>query len=204
MNGLKKKFNSFINASIGISAAFTALGTLFIFFPETSLDVIRWSIAALSMIAGVYLVAADFSKKRLSPFFGTTAMGAILIIIALVFAIYPDVMNIFPIIIGAWFIINALSSLRFATTLKGTGAGSLSIVVAVLAFICGMLLIFNPWGGQISIMLFAGIMMVIYGISNIIQMATIKNNIKDVSDTFKDMTKSLKEIPEAKTTSKKK
>lgn len=204
MNGLKKKFNSFINASIGISAAFTALGTLFIFFPETSLDVIRWSIAALSMIAGVYLVAADFSKKSLSPFFGTTAMGAILIIIALVFAIYPDVMNIFPIIIGAWFIINALSSLRFATTLKGTGAGSLSIVVAVLAFICGMLLIFNPWGGQISIMLFAGIMMVIYGISNIIQMATIKNNIKDVSDTFKDMTKSLKEIPEAKTTSKKK
>lgn len=204
MYGIKKKINGFINASIGISAAFTALGILFIFFPETSLDVIRWSIAALSMIAGVYLVAADFSKKRFSPFFSTTAMGAILIIIALVFAIYPDVMNIFPIVIGAWFIINALSSLRFAATLRGTSAGSLSIAVAVLAFVCGLLLIFNPWGGQISIMLFAGIMMVVYGISNIIQMTTIKSNIKDVSDAMKGKFKSLEDIPEAKTTKKKK
>ena len=204
MYGLKKKINGFITASIGISAVFTALGVLFLFFPETSLDVIRWTIAAISMIAGVYLIASDFSKKRISPFFSTTAMGAVLVIIALVFAVYPNVMNIFPIVIGAWFIVSAISSLRFATTLKGTGAGVFSIVASVLAFICGLLLIFNPWGGQISIMIFAGILMIIYGISNIIQMATIKGNIKEVSNAFKDMAKGLDEIPEAKTTSKKK
>ena len=203
MYGLKKKINGFINASIGVSAIFVALGVLFLFFPETSLDVIRWIITAFCMIAGIYFIAADFSKRKISPFFSTTALGAVLVIVALVFAVYPNVMNIFPIAIGAWFIISALSSLRFATTLKGTGAGSLSIVATVLAFVCGLLLIFNPWGGQISIMVFAGIMMIIYGISNIIQMATIKSNIKDVSETFKQMAKEIDDIPEAKTTTKK-
>ena len=204
MHGLKKKINGFINASLSISAIFTALGVLFLFFPETSLDVIRWIITAFCMIAGIYLIASDFSKRKVTPFFSTTVSGAVLVIIALVFAVYPNVMNIFPIVIGAWFVISALSSLRFATTLKGTSAGSLSIVSTVLAFICGLLLIFNPWGGQVSIMIFAGIMMIIYGISNMVQMATIKSNLKDVSDAFKSMVKNVDDIPEAKTTKKKK
>ncbi|MBQ3309777.1 DUF308 domain-containing protein [Candidatus Saccharibacteria bacterium] len=193
MYGLKKKLNSFINASIGISAIFTVLGILFLIFPETSLDVIRWLIAATSGIAGVYLVASDFSKKRISPFFSTVAIGAVLIIIALVFAVYPNVMNIFPIVIGAWFIVSAISSLRFAMTLRGTTSGSLSIIAAVLSIICGILLIFNPWGGQISLMIFAGIMMIVYGISNIIEMLVIRQNVKVVSDNIRELAKSVEE-----------
>ena len=203
MYGLKKKINSFINASIGVSAIFVALGILFLLFPGTSLDVIRWIISAFCMIAGVYFIASDFSKRKISPFFSTLTLGAVLVIIALVFAVYPNVMNIFPIVIGAWFIISALSTLRFASTLRGTSAGSLSIVTTTLIFICGLLLIFNPWGAQISIMIFAGILMIIYGISNIIQMATIKGNIKDVSEAFKNMAKNIDDIPEAETAKKK-
>lgn len=203
MQGLKKKINSFINASIGVSAIFVALGILFLLFPGTSLDVIRWIISAFCMIAGVYFIASDFSKRKVSPFFSTLTLGAVLVIIALVFAVYPNVMNIFPIVIGAWFIISALSTLRFANTLRGTNAGSLSIVTTTLIFICGLLLIFNPWGAQISIMIFAGILMIVYGISNIVQMATIKGNIKDVSEAFKNMAKNIDDIPEAETTKKK-
>ena len=203
MYGLKKKINSYINASIGVSAILMALGVFFLLFPETSLDIIRWFIAAATAISGIYLIAADFSKKKISPFFSTMTLGAVLVIIALVFAVYPNVMNIFPVVIGAWFIISALSSLRFAATLKGTGAGALSIISSILAFICGALLIFNPWGGQISIMLFAGIMMIIYGISDIIQMVALKKNIKDVSDAFKQMIKEGEVVEEKETKSNK-
>ncbi len=204
MNNMKKKINSFINTTIGVSAIFAALGVFFLFFPETSLDIIRWFISAVALLAGIYLIAADFSKKRMNPFFSTITIGAVLVIIALVFAVYPNVMNIFPIVIGAWFIVSGLSSLRFATTLKGTNAGVLSSIVTILSLICGVLLIFNPWGGQISIMIFAGIMMIIYGLSNIIQMATIKSNLKDVASAFNEMAKSINDIPEAETTTKKK
>lgn len=189
MRGIKKKINGFINTTIGVSALFMALGVLFLFFPETSLDVIRWLIAAMALISGVYLIAADFSRKRSSLFFSTVGIGTVLVIIALIFAVYPNVMNIFPMVIGAWFIVSAISSLRFATTLKGTSAGTLSIITAVLSLVCGVLLIFNPWGGQISIMIFAGVMMIIYGLFNIVDMLTIKRNIKDVTDAFKKLAK---------------
>lgn len=189
MQGIKKKINGLINTTIGVSAVFMGLGILFLLFPETSLDVIRWFIVAVMMIAGVYLIASDFSRKNVNPFFSTITTGAVLVIIALIFAMYPNIMNIFPIVIGAWFVVSAISSLRFATTLRGTTPGALAIITAVLSLICGLLLIFNPWGGQISIMIFAGVMMIIYGISNIVEMVTIKHNIKEVSEAFKAIAK---------------
>lgn len=189
MQGIKKKINGLINTTIGVSAVFMGLGILFLLFPETSLDVIRWFIVVVMMIAGVYLIASDFSRKNVNPFFSTITMGAVLVIIALIFAMYPNIINIFPIVIGAWFVVSAISSLRFATTLRGTTSGALAIITAVLSLICGLLLIFNPWGGQISIMIFAGVMMIIYGISNIVEMVTIKHNIKEVSEAFKAVAK---------------
>ena len=189
MYGLKKKLNSYINTSIGISAFFAILGLFFVVFPETSIDVIRWLIVAVTGLSGLCLIAADFSRKQVSPFISTAIFGAVMIIIATVFAIYDNIMYIFPIIIGAWFIINGLSSVRFASTLRGTSAGSFSVIAAILSIICGIVLIFKPLFGSFSILIFAGIMMMIYGISNIAEMVVLKHNVKDISDTFKKLAK---------------
>lgn len=185
MQGLKKKLNSFINASIGLSVFFSILGFLFLLFPETSIEVIRWIIVVIASLTGICLIASDFSRYASRRLFSTTSFGVAMIIIAVVFAIYKNIMDIFPIVIGAWFIINALNSIRFATTLRGTTSGVFSIVTAVLSLICGAILIFRPFFGAMSIMVLAGILMIVYGISNIIEMCILKRNLKDIANSFK-------------------
>ena len=185
MDKIRKKINSFINTSIGTSLAFILLGILFLVFPETSLDLIRWIIAVLFIGVGAYLIVSDFTRRGMIPFFSTSLIGVILLVIGFIFAVQPDVMNIFPIVLGALFIIAAVSSSRFTTVLRGTTAGTYAIIATVLSIICGVLLIANPWGGNISMMMFVGIMMIIYAMSSLVDMVVLKKNIKELSKQFK-------------------
>ena len=108
MNSVQKKVNTFINSSILVSLGFFVLGVVFLAMPSLSLDIIRWVIAIGSLVIGTILVAADLGRHRTFPFFSTTIAGIVLLIIGLVFIRHPRVMDIFPILLGAIFIINPL------------------------------------------------------------------------------------------------
>ena len=187
---VQKKVNTFINSSILASLAFFALGVVFLAMPGLSLDIIRWVIAISSLVIGALLVAADLGKRRTFPFFSTTIAGIVLLIIGLVFIRHPGIMDIFPIILGAVFIVSAFSSGRLTSALSGTTAGKYATITTILAIICGILLIANPWEGNISMMIFAGIMMIIYSLSTFVDMIVLKKNVKELSKELKSFFKS--------------
>lgn len=189
MNNVQKKVNTFINSSILVSLGFFVLGVVFLAMPSLSLDIIRWVIAIGSLIIGTILVAADLGGRRTFPFFSTTIAGIVLLIIGLVFIRHPRVMDIFPIILGAIFIINAFTSGRLTTALRGTNAGKYATITTILAIVCGVLLIANPWEGNISMMIFAGIMMIVYSLSTIVDMIVLKKNVKELSKQLKSFFK---------------
>jgi len=185
MQELQKKVNNFINTGMGVSAIFIALGLFFALCPGFSLDVFRWTISLISLAIGSWLISRDISRG-FSLLYGSTILGIIFIILGIIFAANPNSMNIFVYIIGAIFVVNSINSLRAATNLpRGTSSTMIAYVTAFLSLICGILLLVNPWQSQISIVVFAGIMMIIYGASNMIDMAIMKKHIKDFSDDFK-------------------
>ena len=189
MNSIQKKVNTFINSSILVSLGFFVLGVIFLAMPSLSLDIIRWVIAISSLVIGMILVAADLGKKHAYPFFSTAIAGIVLLIIGLVFIRHPRVMDIFPIILGAIFIVSAFSSGRLTTALRGTNAGRYATITTILAVICGVLLIANPWEGNISMMIFAGIMMIIYSLSTFVDMVVLKKNVKELTKELKSFFK---------------
>jgi len=189
MNNVQKKVNTFINSSILVSLGFFVLGVVFLAMPSLSLDIIRWVIAIGSLIIGTILIAADLGGRRTFPFFSTTIAGIVLLIIGLVFIRHPRVMDIFPIILGAIFIINAFTSGRLTTALRGTNAGKYATITTILAIVCGVLLIANPWEGNISMMIFAGIMMIVYSLSTFVDMIVLKKNVKELSKQLKSFFK---------------
>ena len=189
MNNVQKKVNTFINSSILVSLGFFVLGVVFLAMPSLSLDIIRWVIAIGSLIIGTILIAADLGGRRTFPFFSTTIAGIVLLIIGLVFIRHPRVMDIFPIILGAIFIINAFTSGRLTAALRGTNAGKYATITTLLAIICGILLIANPWEGNISMMIFAGIMMIVYSLSTFVDMIVLKKNVKELSKQLKSFFK---------------
>lgn len=187
MQGLQKKINSFIFTNIGISALFAILGVIFIIYPDASLDVIRWIFAIVLLTSGAYMIAADMGRQRTLPFFSTSFTGIIMVIIGLIFAFHPSVMGIFPILLGAWFIASGIGELRFSPALKGVPGGFFNALSAVISILCGVILIFEPWGGAISMMMFIGIVMLVHAIISIIDMFVLKRNIKDLEKAFKKM-----------------
>lgn len=184
MKDLQKKINSFINIQLGSSVFLIVLGIICLLAPATILDVIRWIIAIFCLAAGAYTLASDL-RRNAPVLFGTTLIGVVFLILGLVFAVNPGVMDIFPMVIGAWFIISGVSSVRFSAGLRGSTAGVYALVTSILSLICGILLIINPWGGQVAIMVFSGIMMIIYGAANLVDMAVLKHNLSDLAKNFK-------------------
>ncbi|MBP3899692.1 DUF308 domain-containing protein [Candidatus Saccharibacteria bacterium] len=187
---MQKKLNSFINSSIIISLAFFILGLVFLTMPSLSLDIIRWIIAIGSLVIGALLIAADLGRNRAMPFFSTTLIGVVLLVIGLIFIRHERVMDIFPIVLGAIFIINAFSSSRLTMALRGTTAGRYATITTILAIICGILLIANPWEGSLSMMIFAGIMMIVYSASTFVDMIVLKKNVKSLTKELKSFFKS--------------
>ena len=179
---MKNKIKTFINSAIIMAAAFAIMGLIFIIFPQGSLDTIRWIVAIFFLVVGIYMLAKTAGSKH--PMFGGTVLGAILLIIGVVFAFNPGIMNIFPIILGSWFIISSMSTIRYATALKNSNAKTWSFATSVLSIVCGLILIINPWGGQIAMMTFAGIMMLVYAVSSFIDLMTLKKNLEDLNKKF--------------------
>lgn len=182
---MKGKVKKFINSAIIMAAAFLVLGLVFILFPEGSLDTIRWITAIFFFAAGAYMLAANAGSKH--PMYAATIIGVVLLVVGLIFAANEGIMNIFPIILGIWFIISAMSTIRYGTALQNSNAKTWSLMTSGLAIICGVLLIINPWGGQIAMMTFVGIMMVIYAVSSLIDLVTLKRNITDLNKKFDNL-----------------
>lgn len=184
MKEIKKKVSSFINISIVSALLLILLGIIFLVAPDTSLDMIRWIIAIFCLVAGAYLIISDLTR-RVFPLFSTSFFGVVLLILGLVFAVQPSVMNIFPIALGVWFVASAVASGRFAVVVKSADAGIFAIISTILSLICGLLLIINPWGGQIAMVTFSGIMMIIYGVSSLVDLFIIKHNIDELAKSLK-------------------
>ncbi|MBR0480484.1 MAG: DUF308 domain-containing protein [Candidatus Saccharibacteria bacterium] len=190
---MQKQIKSYLNASIITSAAFVLLGLIFIVWPSTSLDVIRWIISISALAIGAYLIALDFTREKSFSLFNISLIGTLLVILGVVFAINPGVMNIFPVILGAWFVVSSVSACKVTTKLKGTQAYAPSLLAAVLSLVAGIVLIINPWAGSEAMMMFVGIVMVIHSVSNLTDMFMLKKNLKTVQKKVKDVVESIQE-----------
>ena len=185
MEKIEKKVKSFINASIGTSVIFLVLGLIFLIAPDLSLDIIRWFLAIAALSAGLSIIIRN-SMSRAYAFSGTTIIGVMLVLIGLVFMFYPSIMNVFPILLGVWLIASAISSIGAATTLKNKSDSAVIIFTGIVSIICGILLMANPWSGSISVIMLAGIMMMVHALANIIDLAVFKKNFNDLSEEVND------------------
>lgn len=179
---MQKTIKKFLNSSILISIAFIIVGILFLVFPSDALDVLRWIIAIFFISSGVGTLIPDLTSRK-APFFGGTALGAILLVVGILFAVNPEVMGIFPVILGTWFIASSVSTLRFSFQLVGK-ACIIAFVTSIISIVVGIILIINPIGSGIAMTSFAGAMMILHAVSSLVDLIIIKKNLKDITKSF--------------------
>ena len=93
--------------------------------------------------------------------------------------------SLLPIVLGIFFIINGAFKSRMSFVLKEIDSSwVLSLITSLLMIICGFILIINPRISAIMITTLMGIILMVYAISDIIDMFVFKSKIKNVSKYF--------------------
>lgn len=170
--GIKKG----LNAALISVLLLLVLGILLVVFPKSFLSVLRWVIAILFFLGGAAIFAVGFRSRRSV---GPTVLCAILVAVGLLFALNEESAGIFSIVLGIWFIISSLTSATISSALTGPTL-FFARFMSFISLVCGILMIINPFGGSVSIMMFLGIVTIVHAISSLIEIAILNQNINDL------------------------
>ena len=188
---MKEIFNSTINSIIFSSVIALIVGLIMIFFPAITIETIGIIAACYIILHGIMLIYLDIKAYKYNLPFEGLLIGIVSVLLGIFLICKPNILPlVFTIVIGIWMILSSINYIKIAIKISGTSLPWIWILLlGILDLIAGIVVIFNPFEASISITLFAGIMLIVHSIINIVDMLVIKKDVKDIS---KEIEKSLK------------
>lgn len=185
MEMIKKTKKAYICSSL----VMMALGVLLLLFPEISALTVCYIVGAFVTLFGIVKLVGYFSKDlfRLAFQFDL-ALGIFSIVIGILILIHPtNIVNIVPVIIGLFVLIDGAFKMQTAIDAKKFGMNRWWCVVALAAAtgFAGLFLIINPFEGAKALMILLGATLVVDGIQNLCVVAyTVKStpSVRQVID----------------------
>lgn len=182
------KLNKYINSSIVISALLMLLGIGIFIYPTMSLKVFSYSIAIIISLFGLFLIIEDI-RYNVGMLFDFSLLGIMFFLLGLILLKYPNALtSLIPIFLGIWFIVSGFVKGRWTYYLSNykLSISILSFIMSILSIVCGIIFIFNPLDGANYIASFVGILLIIYSISDIVDMIIFKINVNKIYKNIKD------------------
>ena len=191
-----KKLNSFINSSICISIMFIIIGIIMVLMPKMSLEILGVILSVILIINGVILMITDIKLNNNFIPVDMLPASMLSILLGIMMLIYPNILSIIiPLMLGTWFIMTSIFKIRltlYLSKIQNT-PWILLMLISILSIVCGFILILNPIDSSVAITLFIGIVIIVYAISDIINMIVLKRNIKNIAKYFKENIKIIEE-----------
>ena len=186
-----------LKSSIWSSIALVVLGFLLIFYSEVTIISISYVIGGILIAIGVIALIKYISninkdiKNEIDIVYG---IGTIILGI-IVISNPKAIASIIPFVLGVLIVINSTAKIDYSFRLK-KNKNKLwisTLVVALVALVCGVLLIFNPFAGAEFITKIIGAILLVYAILDIISTIRISKELKDTFGKAKDDKKKLKD-----------
>jgi hypothetical protein len=207
MRDFTNKINNFLNAAINTTILMVAIGFFLTLFPTLSLEITRWIFIIALVSAGLSMITSDLTGKKRGSLISGTVLGSFNLLLGLIILINPEVLSIIPIAIGFYVVISSLTKLRMTLALKeiSNSAFTASILMNIISVISGFIIIFQPITSTAIAVMLLGIMLIIYGVSDFINIVILKAHVQDFSKKMKSAKKYLTDdIQEAEVIDKKK
>ena len=191
-----KKLNSFINSSICISIMFIIIGIIMVIMPKMSLEILGVILSVILIINGVILMITDIKLNNNFIPVDMLPASMLSILLGIMILIYPNILSIIiPLMLGTWFIMTSIFKIRltlYLSKIQNT-PWLLLMLISILSIVCGFILILNPIDSSVAITLFIGIVIIVYAISDIINMIVLKRNLNKLTKYFKENIKIIEE-----------
>lgn len=191
-----------LKASVWSSIALIVLGFLLIFYSEVTIISISYVIGGILIAIGVFALLKYISninkdiKNEIDIVYG---IGTIILGI-IVISNPKAIASIIPFVLGVLIVINSTAKIDYSFKLRKNknNLWISTLIVALIALICGVLLIFNPFAGAKFITKVIGIILVVYAVLDIVSTIRISKELKETFGKAKDEKKKIKDsVPEA-------
>ena len=192
-----KLIKSMYKTSLIFSIILFVLGLLLLTNPEGILHAISYTIGIILMVWGIIPIISFFSNKERETYLEFSfVIGVFALIFGLIVMLNPNMIgSIIPVLISIWMIINGITKLSYALSLKECKSTT-STIIPLLILVCGIILIFNPFGTAIAITQLVGIFLLIYSTLDIIECFSIKKAVKARDKIKKDDKKVIEAVYE--------
>lgn len=177
--GYNNKFSSILR-----SLAAIAIGLVMVCATDATTTVVM-IIAAFLFAAGIVSFAYGFANRKSGTFGLMTVNAVVDIVIGLILFLWPPfVAGVIVAIIGIVILVfGVIQILALAGTMSLLGSGGLNILLAILAVVGGIVLIFNPFSERVMSIL-AGVFLIYYGITDLISMRRVSKAKKEYEIHF--------------------
>ncbi|MBQ9992212.1 MAG: DUF308 domain-containing protein, partial [Firmicutes bacterium] len=180
------KVYNFKSSFSHLSIVYILLGLFLLIFPTASARIICSVLGLVALVIGAFRLINYFRLHSNGQFLRTGFIsGFIFCALGLFFILKPTVvMSILPFIIGLAICFNGIVKMQSAIELRRANYDKwiVSLVIAAITLLLGILLIINPFSGAKLAIMFVGAALVIDGITNIITMRTVKKKVSDAFD----------------------
>jgi len=168
--------------SIITSLGFAILGLIIACYPNTTFQIISNVLGSILIAYGTIKIIEYFKMKDINSLYGTElSFGVIAALLGLVIIICSDMIQaMIRILIGIWIIYSSI--MRFGVAIKFKNFNSnnkvwiAGLIIALIMLLCGIYIITSPG----AIMMYIGIIMVIYAVMDIIEECIFMKNIQDI------------------------
>ncbi|MBQ9018758.1 MAG: DUF308 domain-containing protein [Bacilli bacterium] len=181
MNNL---MNKFLKSSLWSSIGLVILGILLVFQSELTIVSISYVIGGILIAIGVIALIKYINninkniKNELDIIYG---IGTIILGI-IVISNPKAIASIIPFVLGILMVISSATKIEYSIELKKANSNLWlsTLIVSIITLVCGILLIFNPFAGAEFIIKVIGIILLVYGILDIISTLRINKTIKEL------------------------
>lgn len=183
---MKQEWKKFKLWNIIISGAILVLGIVMIVWPNISALVVCYILGILCLAYGIYEIVRYFSLGLAGVFFQfDLAIGLFSILAGLLMVMHPQDSTVFlPLTASLYILINSIFDIQLAVEMRRYGMKKwwVSMLLGVVSTVLAFLLFLDPFSGVQTLMIFAGITLIINSLENFYTVGCISKAIKASHD----------------------
>lgn len=172
---MNRSFKKIWKETLIVALCFILLGCFMLMQPDKTIEFFSYIIGSFILVLAVFAFYRHYRLQKMLTFelfYGIICtVGAILI-----FLNQTIVETLIPIVLGIVMIANAFFKLQYIFDLKKTGVKNwyVSLILALVKIALGVCMIVNPFADSISLTQFIGIVVLVFAISDVVDLVMIK------------------------------
>lgn len=184
MSEKKRKAKTFKKDFIYVALALIGIGTLFVLMPGKSSSIICYTVASLLCVWGIIKLFMYFAQERKEIFSSMGLVSSVaLIILGISIFITPAFFEgVIATVFGFVMIVDGVLKLQYSLDILRLGAKNWWIIMIIsgVFVVAGLVVVFNPLFSAKALMMFAGICLIVNGVSDLYTAFFISRILKKV------------------------